>query len=181
MIQMIDEETGLTMTMAMQAKPQNPRLAENNIFQIVTWTEGLGDPHRWRGRDDFLSCVLTQDYLIYRLQKCGRDTRPALAVLHNTAVGTIGFAFASYDLLRLELGVPGDIGPEEVKRAEDMLLVELLTYEEYLTGQVYSFSVFDKGGAVLETRNNIYGEDYAEHLAKTAFDNHRMGIGAESR
>ena len=180
MLQMIDDETGLKMTMAVQSKPRNPRLAENNVFQIVTWTEGLGDTHRWRGRDEFLSCILTQDHLIYRLRKCGRDTRPALAVLHHTAVGTIGFAFASYDLLRLEFGVPGDIGPEEVKRAEDMLLVELLTYEEYLTGQVYAFSIFDRSGAVIETQGNIYGEDYAEHLAQTAFDNHRLGIGADN-
>ncbi len=178
---MIDHETGLTMTMAVQSKPRNPRLAENNVFHIVTWTEGLGDAHGWRGRDTFLSCILTQDHLIYRLQKGGRDTRPALAVLHDTSASTVGFAFASYDLLRLELDAPGDIGPDEVRRAEEMLLVELLTYEEYLTGQVYTFSIFNRSGALIEMQGNIYGEDYAEHLARTAFDNHRLGLGADNR
>ena len=178
MLQMIDDETGLKMSMAVQRKPKNSRLAESNVFQIVTWTKGLGDAHNWTNRDAFLCRIKTQDYLIYRLRKCGRDTRPALAVMHDAVTVPIGFAFASYDLLRLELGVPGDIGPDEVKRAEDMLLVELLTYEEYLTGQVYTYSICGPTGAVIETRSDIYGEDYADHLATTAFNNHRSGIGA---
>ena len=177
---MIDDETGLRMTMAVQSKPQNPRLAENNVFQIVTWTKGLGDTHRWRSQDEFLSCILTHDHLMYRLRTCDHFRRPTLSILRDTNVPTAGYAFASYDLLRLELDAPGDIGPDEVKRAEDMLLVELLTYEEYIRGQVYAFSLFDRSGTVIETQDNIYGEDYAEHLARTAFDNHRMGIGADN-
>ncbi len=178
---MIDDETGLKMTMAIQSKPQNPRVAENNVFQIVTWTKGLGDPHRWGSRDAFLSRILTHDYLMYRLRTCDHFRRPTLAVLRDTSVPTAGYAFASYDLLRLELDAPGDIGPAEVKRAEEMLLVELLTYEDYIRGHVYEFSVFDRSGTLIETQGNIYGEDYAEHLARTAFDNHRMGIGADNR
>ena len=178
MLQMIDKDTGLTMTMAVQAKPQNPRLAESNLFQIVTWTKGLGDIHRWRSHEDFLSSIKTQDHLIYRLRKGDRSRRPTLAVLHGTEAPTIGYAFAHYDLLRLEFDQPGDIGPEEVKRALDLLMVELLTYEEYIAGQVYTFTIANQAGRVLESRDNIYGEDYAEHLAKEAFDNHRLGVSA---
>ncbi len=175
---MIDKDTGLTMSMAVQTKPQNPRAAENNIFQFVTWTKGLGDTHRWRSHDDFLSVIKTQDHLIYRLRKGERSRRATLAILHDNEAPTIGYAFAHYDLLRLEFDVPGDIGPEEVKRALDLLMVELLTYEEYIAGQVYSFAITDKAGTVLDTQDNIYGEDYAEHLARKAFDIHRLGIGA---
>ena len=175
---MIDKDTGLTMTMDVQANPRNPRLEENNLFQIVTWTKGLGDVHTWRSNDEFLSCIKTQDHLIYRLRNGERSRRPTLALLHGTEAPVIGYAFAHYDLLRLEFDQPGDIGPHEVKRALDQLMVELLTYEEYIAGQVYSFTVTDKVGMVLERRENIYGEDWAEHLAKEAFDTHRLGVNA---
>ncbi len=178
---MNDKDTGLTMTMAAQSKPKNPRVSENNLFEIVTWTPGLGDPHKWRSRDHFLSSIKTQDYLIYRLRKCDDERREALAVLQGTDRPVAGYAFASYDLLRLEFGVEGDIGPEEVKRAENMLLVELLTYEEYITGRVYSFKIVNRAGVVIERQGDIYGEDYAEHLAQTAFETHRITIGAGSR
>ena len=181
MLQMTDKETGLTMTMNVQSAPENPRLGENNLFQIVTWTKGLGDTHKWRTHEDFLSSIKTQDYLIYRLRKGENTRRPVLTMLYNNEAPTVGYAFADYDLLRLEFDQPGDIGPEEVKRAEEELLVELLTYEEYLTGQVYAFTITDRAGTVLETRANLYGEDYAEHIAQTAFTNHRMGIGADNR
>ena len=178
MLQMVDKDTGLMMTMEVQSKPQNPRLAENNLFQLVTWTKGLGDTHTWRTRESFLSSIKTQDHLIYRLRKGERSRRPTLAVLHGTEAPVIGYAFAHYDLLRLEFDQPGDIGPEEVKRALDLLMVELLTYEEYIAGQVYRFTIANQAGVVLETRDNIYGEDYAEHLAQKAFDTHRLGVDA---
>lgn len=177
---MIDDETGLAMTMAIQSKPRNPRVSENNVFQIVTWTKGLGDPHGWGSRDAFLSHIRTQDHLMYRLRTCDHFRRPTLAVLLDTSVPTAGYAFAHYDLLRLELDAPGDIGPDEVKRAEEMLLVELLAYEDYIRGHVYSFSIFDRAGTLIETQDNLYGEDYAEHLARTAFDDHRLGLGADN-
>ena len=177
-LKMIDNETGLTMTMGVQAQPQNPRLAENNLFQIVTWTKGLGDTHKWRTHEDFLSCIKTQDHLIYRLRKGESARHTVLTVLHGTEAPVIGYAFAHYDLLRLEFDQPGDIGPDEVKRALDLLMVELLTYEEYVTGQVYSFTITDKAGVILERRDNIYGEDYAEYLAREALDKHRLGVDA---
>ena len=180
-LQMIDDETGLRMTMAVESTPQNPRLSENNLFQIVTFTRGLGDPHRFASHDAFVTRVQTHDNLIYRLQKTDGLRRSALAVHHGNDAPVAGFAFAPYKLLRLEFGVPGAIGPEEVKRALDLLMVELLVYEQYLTGQVYRFTIADRAGRVLETKGNIYGEDYAEFLAKVAFDNHRMGIGADNR
>ena len=178
---MIDSETGLRMGMAVESKPQNPRLSENNLFQIVTFTKGLGDPHKFASHDAFVTRIQTHDNLIYRLQKTDGLRRSALAVHHGNDAPVAGFAFAPYKLLRLEFGVPGAIGPEEVKRALDLLMVELLVYEQYLTGQVYAFSITDRTGRVLETQGNNYGEDYAEFLAKTAFDNHRMGIGADNR
>ena len=181
MLQMIDDETGLRMTMAVQSKPRNPRLADNNLFQFVTWTKGLGDVHRFRSHEEFLSLIKTQDHLIYRLRRSECSKRPILAILHGTEAPTVGYAFAKYDLLRLEFDQPGDIGPDEVKRALDLLMVELLTYEEYLTGQVYSFTIANQAGTVLETRANLYGEDYAEYVAREAFDNHRMGISADNR
>ncbi|WP_111538128.1 hypothetical protein [Palleronia aestuarii] len=182
MLQMIDDETGLRMTMAVQSKPRNPRLADNNLFRIVTWTKGLGDPHPFHDRVEFHSRIPTRQYLIYRLRLNTDQTgRSSLSAMQGDMAPTAGYAFADYDLLRLEFDEPGDIGPEEVQRAFELLQVELLTYEEYLTGQVYSFTISDRAGTALETQANIYGADYAEHLAKEAFDNHRMGIGADNR
>lgn len=57
-------------------------------------------------------------------------------------------------------------------------MIELLTYEEYIGGRAYTFSITGKARTVLEKQDSIYREDYAEHLTRTDFDNHRMGIGA---
>ena len=178
---MIDDETGLKMTMAVQSKPQNPRVAESNVFQIVTWTKGLGDRPQVEQPRSFPvphPDARSPDLPAADLRTSGARRSPSCATPACPRSGTPSRPTTSSGWNSTP---PATSAPRRSSAPRTCCIVELLTYEDYITGHVYSFSIFDRSGTVIETQGNIYGEDYAEHLATTAFTNHRLGIGADNR
>ena len=72
--------------------------------------------------------------------------------------GQIGFVFVSKEKLKKEYGVKR-ITNEVIERATKILLAEVKTYDQYLTGEVYGYKVIDEKGNEEDSCWGYYGED----------------------
>jgi len=97
---------------------------------------------------------------------------------HGWDWGQIGFVFVSREktpllcrsLLSLKEYGAKIITPKIRELAEQVLLSEVETYDQYLRGDVYSFCIKDATGEVVDSGNGFYGFDYAKEEATKAAD-----------
>jgi hypothetical protein len=78
--------------------------------------------------------------------------------------GQVGFLYASKDALREEFGK--DYTPERVR---ELMEGEVDTYDQYLRGDVYCYSI-SKDGDDLDSCCGFYGEEYALEEARSMVD-----------
>jgi hypothetical protein len=78
--------------------------------------------------------------------------------------GQVGFIYVTKAAIRAEFGVKR-IGPKLRERVLTMLRGEVETYDQYLTGQVYGFSI-EKDGEHLDGCWGLFGYDYAAQEMK---------------
>lgn len=72
--------------------------------------------------------------------------------------GQIGFIFVSKETLRKEYGVKR-ITKKEIEKATKVLLGEVETYDQYITGDVYGFKVVDEEGNEEDSSWGFFGSD----------------------
>lgn len=178
-----DTDAGLALTLERDPNPRDPRLVEDPLFQIVTWDEGLGDPHAWPDPEAFHARIGPSKHVIFPLVRIETPKGPVM--LRKIEAGTgciVGYAFAAFSRIRLELGldkISADIRDETLADAEARCLAELQAYDDYVQGEVYRYAVVDRSGDVIETGRDLYGEDYARHVAKEVFDQHLFGVAMD--
>ena len=180
MFEIKDGAAGLALTMERDPHPRNPRLVEEPLFGIVTWEAGLGDPHDWPNRAAFRAAVSPKDHAIFPLVRVETGHGPVLMRQQEAREGpAVGYAFASVARICLEFGLDAitpDIRGEVMEDAEARCLGELQAYDDFVRGEVYRYAVVDRRGVVLETGRDLYGEDYARHVAREAFERHLFGV-----
>jgi hypothetical protein len=81
--------------------------------------------------------------------------------------GQIGFVFVSREKALEECGGK-IITPKICELAEKVLLGEVETYAQYLRGDVYSYSIKDADGEVVDSCSGFYGLEYVKEEAKNA-------------
>jgi hypothetical protein len=82
--------------------------------------------------------------------------------------GQVGFIYVTKEKLRKEFNVKR-ISKAILQKATDILVGEVSTYDQYLTGDVYWFGVYDESGEMVDSCGGFYGRDpktngMADHL-----------------
>lgn len=83
--------------------------------------------------------------------------------------GQVGYIYADRDAILEALGGK-KITAAKLKRAEQILRNEVATYDQYLTGDVYGYTVTDPHGHDLDSCWGFYGMKYAKEEANAAVD-----------
>ena len=183
MFEIKDSDAGLALVMDRDPEPRNPRLVEEPLFTLVTWQPGLGDPHGWADRAAFHAAIGPRDHLIFPLVRVETDRGPVLLRQREVKGGlAIGYAFASFEHIRLRFGLDAitpEICDEVMMDAEAQCLGELQALDDYVQGEVYRYAIVDRRGEVLETGRDLYGEDLARHVAREVFDQHLFGVAMD--
>ena len=178
-----DTDAGLCLTMERDPEPRDPRLVEEPLFQIVTWDPNLGDPHDWADAEAFHASIGPAKHAIFALVRVETPEGPVMLRKIEAGEGrVIGYAFASFERICMELGldkITVDIRDETMADVEARCLGELQAYDDYVQGEVYRYAITDRRGNVIETGRDLYGEDYARHVAKEMFDAHLMGVAMD--
>ncbi len=174
MFQIRDTDAGLSLSLGIDPEPRDPRLAEDNVFQLVTWTPGLGDPHDWASPEAFLGAFPADQAAIFPLKQIETRSGPVLVMLQpGDEEPRLGYAVATFERLCIAFGlseITDDIRDETLEEAENVCLGELQAYDDFVRGQVYRYEIVDRQGRTMEKRRDLYGEDYARHIAQEAFD-----------
>jgi hypothetical protein len=72
--------------------------------------------------------------------------------------GQIGFVFISKDKVKNEYGVKR-VTKKEIEKATKVLLAELETYDQYLRGEVYGYTLIDENGEIEDSCFGFIGSD----------------------
>ena len=178
-----DTDAGLALTLERDPSPRDPRLVEEPLFQIVTWDHDLGDPHDWADAEAFHVSIGPAKHVIFPLVRIETPKGPVMLRKAEAKTGpVIGYAFASFERIRLELGldkITADIRDETMADAEARCLGELQACDDFVQGEVYRYAITDRRGEVVETGRDLYGEDHARHVAREAFDQHLFGVAMD--
>jgi hypothetical protein len=84
--------------------------------------------------------------------------------------GKVGFVYCTKEKACKEYGCKR-IGPRRRMAVEKVLEGEVKTYDDYLSGQVYGYSIEDKNGDHVDSCTGFYGLDDARSAANAAMDN----------
>lgn len=179
MYQIRDTDAGLSLSLARDPHPRNPRIADDNLFQIVTWTDGLGDSHDWPSPSKFQATITPDMALILPLLKTKTAKGAVLVRSWSDEDRIAGYAFATHERLLLAFGADAlsdGKRDETMEQAEYRCLGELQAYDDFVQGDVFRLEVVDRRGRSLEKRRDLYGEEYARHVAQTVFDQHLKSV-----
>lgn len=183
MFEIRDTDAGLSLVLDVEPEPRNPRLVENNVFQIVSWIPGLCDPHDWASPEALLAAMTPDMAAVFPLYRLETKGGPVLVRSYSDADRIAGYAVATFEQLCLSFGldeITPAIRDDTMEEAEAVCLGELQAYDDFINGQVYRFEIRNARGACLETRRDLYGEDHARHIAQIAFDQHLYGVAMNS-
>ena len=182
MFEIKDSDAGLALTMDRDPEPRDPRLVEEPFFTVVSWERGLGDPHDWLDPKAFHAAIRPKDHAIFPLVRFETAKGPVLMRKPETSGSdkpVIGYAFASFEQIRLRFGldvITPEIRDEVMMDAEAECLGELQAVDDYVQGEVYRYTIVDRRLEVIERGRDLYGEDHARHVARTAFEAHLYGV-----
>lgn len=83
--------------------------------------------------------------------------------------GQVGFIFITAEKIREEYSVKR-ITAATLKKVAGYLENEVKTYDQYLSGDVYSYSIEDADGETVDSCGGYFGYDEAEQAAREAVD-----------
>jgi hypothetical protein len=152
-----------------QDEDNNPR-DWDNLGTMVCWHRRykLGDPYAYATPTDFLAehsddlmlplylydhsglSLRTSDYFFRAVDACGWDW------------GKVGYIHVSKDTIRHEYGVKR-ITATVRDRALNVLEAEVRTYDQYLQGDVWGFTLKDAEGEVIDSCGGFFGSDPREN------------------
>lgn len=179
MFQIKDTDAGLSLSLGIDPEPRNPRLVEDSLFTVVTWIHGLGDPHVWTSPETFHAAITPDAAAVLPLLRVDTKNGPVLVRSWSDDDEIAGYAFATHERLCIAFGpdaVTDENRDDVMERAEHVCLGELQSYDDYINGEVFRLEIMDAYGRSLEKRRDLYGEEYARHVAQTVFEQHAYSI-----
>lgn len=163
--------------------PMDPR-EWSNLGKMVCFHRRyrLGDEHPFRQEDwdswrdmqehmeKELGAVVLPLYL-YDHSGITMSCEPFYCIFDS---GQVGLIYAPIDDIRKEYSFDGDLTPELREKVVSLLKHEVSTYDQYLRGDVWSFSITENGewldscgGFFSEDEARTAGEESMTHLTKT--------------
>ena len=139
----------------------------------------LGDNHDL----DFSECASWEDHEKVIKEEFGRDcimlplylydhsaiTMNTTGFSCNWDSGRVGTIVVSRDKVRKEFNKKR-VSPKLKNQILKILESEVETYDQYLTGEVFSYSIENENGEVIDSCCGFYGEDYAIQEGKSMLE-----------
>jgi hypothetical protein len=165
--------------------PTNPR-DWDNLGTIVCWHRkyNLGDglPNRLKKR--FKNWKTTEITSFERWRKINQKHLLILPVyiydhggitISTTPFhcpsdsGQVGWVYVTHDRLKLEYNTQ-EVTPEILEKARQVLIAEVKVYDDYLTGNVWGYLIWDKNNRdyVLDAYSGFFGDSGLEECIKQA-------------
>jgi hypothetical protein len=179
------EHAGRKVTISVDPEPSSPR-DWDNLGTMVTWHRRyeLGDV-RWtdygaqiEGRQltdpnvalRYLRLIHGAEIVMLGLIDHSGISMyvgggPAVGDSQGWDSGTVGFIYVTRETIVREHGADT---PESRENARACLVSEVETYDQYLRGDVYGYTVEDEAGNVLDSCWGFYGAEYAMDEARAA-------------
>jgi len=133
----------------------------------------LGDSHNYASPDDLLEDIKEDNHIIlplYLYDHSGitMSTGPFTCPWDS---GQVGYIYVSYKQVRKEYGWK-HITKQRREKIESYLTDEVKTYDQFLTGDVWWFSIEDDEGEPLDSCRGFYGYEHCEQEIKSVIDYH---------
>jgi hypothetical protein len=155
--------------------PENPREAWDNLGTMVCFhgRYNLGDKTDLRSSQftgwDELETHLRENLdavviLPLYLYDHGGITMNTTGFSCRWDSGQVGFIYVTREKLRKEYDWKR-VSPQRRERVAELLRGEVQTYDQYLTGDIYGYSI-TKDGEDIDSCYGFYGSDYCEEAAK---------------
>lgn len=164
--------------------PGNPRTEWDNGAHMVCWHRRycLGDAHDFSEPADFEAWAKEQR---------GIEIAPLFLYDHSGITismgrfscpwdsGQVGYIYMTREDILCEYGKPnGRVTRTMREKARALMEGEVQTYDEYITGQVYGYTIEDRAGNEYDSCWNFFGWDYTvkevtrlvEHYANKAIE-----------
>ena len=118
----------------------------DNLGTMVCWHRNynLGDVHEFNSPEYFQEWLGENGSLVLPLillDHSGLSISTSREWPYNCPwdAGQVGWIYATYDKIREEYG---DVSPDSMDKARKLLRSEVDTYDQYLQGDVYAFSLY---------------------------------------
>ena len=162
--------------------PSNPRTEEDNITTMICFHKryNLGDKHDFNSRDyeswEEMEEAVRNHYEVLALKPLYLYDHSGITISTspfscNFDSGKIGFVIVDRDNLQR---ISGDADGHNELNLDEYIEAEVKTYDQYLTGEVYGFNVYEietcslghEHKTLLDSCFGYYDEDDAESEAK---------------
>lgn len=159
---------GLQVFIITDSDPKNPRTEWDNAGTMVCWHRryNLGDKHDYATPEAFREWANSQEGItllpLYLYDHSGITMRTTPFSCPWDS-GQVGYIYLTRDKQR-ECGIVD---------AESTLRQEVETYDQFLRGEVYGFSVQDSDGEVLDTSWGYFGLDHVKSEANAVANGFR--------
>jgi len=135
----------------------------------------LGDEHNFSGPDELVEFVKQENIIalpLYLYDHSGItiSTKPFSCRWDS---GQVGYIYVTKDRVREEYNVK-KVSKKLIKRVTDVLQSEVEVYDNFLTGEVYFYSIEDSDGDSVDSCGGFYGTDFENNglleYARNAID-----------
>jgi len=159
--------------------PQSPR-DWDDLGTMVCWHRryNLGDKHSYSDPAEFRESHKGDVILPLYLYDHSGITMRCSPFSCQWDSGQVGYICASRESVLKEYGSKRLTKAIRAK-AEACLRSEVETYDDYLTGRVYGYTIENETGDVLDSCWGFYGLDYCREEAKASAESHAEDIAAE--
>ena len=160
-------------------EPRNPRIEFDNITKMVCFhgRYNLGDKHTnshrdYSGWDEMKKAIIKNENVavikpLYLYDHGGitMSTEPFSCKWDS---GQVGFVYVTKKMI-LETFGGKNVSNKLKERAMDLILGEVKTYNQYLTGDVHDYTIF-KDGVEVDSLSDVFGFEYCEELVQSRIE-----------
>jgi hypothetical protein len=157
-----------TLEVTQDEYPSNPR-QDDNLSTMICFHRryNLGDKHNYNHQDysgwaEMEKAIIKNEspavilpLFLYDHSGITISTSPFSCKWDS---GQIGFVFISKEKLKKEFNVK-KVNSKLIEKATKILLSEVETYDQYLTGDVYGYTLLDENGEIEDSCFGFYGSD----------------------
>lgn len=157
---------GKTLEVTQDEYPNNPR-HDDNLSKMICFhgRYSLGDKHNYKHQDysgwaEMEKAIIKNEkpaiilpLYLYDHSGITISTTPFSCKWDS---GQIGFVFISKDKVKNEYGVKR-VTKKEIEKATKVLLAELDTYDLYMRGEVYGYTLINENGEIEDSCFGYYG------------------------
>ena len=171
----VAKDIGFRVQIVQDMDPESPREWDNLGEMIcICWRYDLGDKHSYSSLEDVQASIAKGDIVLplYLYDHSGITMQTGTAMFRAIDSqgwdwGCVGVIVARAEKIRSEWGVKR-ISPELRQRVSNTLEAEVDTYDKFLTGDTWGYTIESEDGSQLDSCFGFYGHEDAEAEAARA-------------